>query len=582
MIACPRCHTLLQLPVGPARCPNCGAIVQPPAPSPQPVAAAPSPVAHGGPMPAPPAAAPPPAASAPKLVLRGVGGNVVEFALQGNAVIGRSTGASVQLADREVSRRHTSIEPENGAHVVKDLGSSNGTFLNGRRLYAPAPLKDGDEVMVGTTRLVFRTGEKKETNVFRSADEKAPVVAAVESERAFQVADDIKDIVQLRRDYERLRIAHEFQRYVRIERDLHALLAKILEIAFELIPAECGVILLRDERTNELVVEAVRQKRADGAKVLISETLLSHVASKKQGVLTSDALDDARFNSSHSIIGLGVRSCMAVPLLSGDEVRGVMFLDSRERIGAFTTKDLEVLSAIASQATIALENSELVRKIEVSAAKRSFLERFLSPQLASQVETGKIELTKGGTLQELTVLFSDIRGFTTMSEHSAPQETVSMLNEYFELMADCVFAYDGIVDKFIGDAVMALFGAPVKGPDDAERAIRCAMLMQQKTKEFNQMRLAAGRPAIQVGIGLHTGEAVVGVIGSTKRLEYTAVGDTVNVASRLCGAADGDSIVLSDFCLSRSGIQNFPVEALPPMTVKGRTAPLKTFVIRTA
>jgi adenylate cyclase len=523
----------------------------------------------------------PSAAGTPaRLILRGPAGSVVEFPLgQPQTVIGRSTGANVQLADREASRRHTGVDLENGEYVLKDLGSSNGTFLNGRRLYGPIKLKDGDEVMVGTSRLVFKAPGSSVGPVMRSAEEQSPIVAAVETERVFMPESEVKDLVQLRRDYERLRIAHDFQRFVRIERDLHALLAKILEIAFDLIPAENGVILLRDARTNELVVEAVRQRKPDASKVLISETLLSIVASRKQGALTSDALDDERFNSSHSIIGLGVRSCMAVPLLSGKEVRGVMFLDSRERIGAFTTKDLDVLSAIAQQATIALENSELARKIEESAQKRAFLERFLSPQLASRVEKGQIELTKGGTLQELTVLFSDIRGFTTMSEHSAPQDTVGMLNEYFELMADCVFAYDGIVDKFIGDAVMALFGAPIRGPDDAERGVRCAMLMMQKTREFNENRLKQGRPPISVGIGLHTGEAVVGVIGSTKRLEYTAVGDTVNVASRLCSAAGANEIVLSDKCLNAAGAAHFPAEALPPLVVKGRQAPLTTYRI---
>jgi len=514
-------------------------------------------------------------------LVRGAGGNVVEFPLAGPAIIGRSSAAGVQLADREVSRRHTAVEPEGAGFVVRDLGSSNGTFLNGRRLYTPAPLHDGDEVMVGSTRLVFRTGEVQAGPVVRSAQSRAaPVLASVgaagEVDRVFAPADRVRDVDQLRRDYERLRIAHEFHRTIKVERDLHGVLGKILELAFQMIPAENGVILMRDERTNELVVEAVRQKQPDGAKVLISETLLAHVANQREGVLTSDALGDERFASSESIVGLGVRSAMAVPLLSGDEVRGVMFLDSRERIDAFRPKDLEVLGAIAAQATVALENAELARRIEDSARKSAFLERFLSPQLAARVEKGAIELTKGGTLTELTVLFSDIRGFTSMSEHAAPQETVGMLNEYFELMADCVFALDGIVDKFIGDAVMALFGAPVRGDDDAQRAMRCAMLMQQKTAEFNRSRTALGRQPIGVGIGLHTGEAVVGVIGSSKRLEYTAIGDTVNVASRLCSAAGPGEIVLSDATLARAGA-GFPVKEMPPLTVKGRQQTLTTF-----
>jgi adenylate cyclase len=527
-----------------------------------------------------PVAAEPITGSQARLILRNAQGDTVEIPLEGSVVIGRSTGVQVQVADREVSRRHTAIDFENGVFVLKDLGSANGTFLNGRRLYNPTQLNDSDEVMVGTTRLVFRTGERRPQVLRTTEDRSSPVLASVESERVFGSADDINDVTVLKRDYERLRIAHEFQRFVRIERDLHSLLTKILDVAFDLIPAENGVILLRDERTNELIVEAVKQRKRDNAKVLISETLLAHVASSRQGVLTSDALGDERFNASHSIVGLGVRSCMAVPLLSGEDVHGVMFIDSRERIGAFTPKDLDVLSAIASQATIAIENSALIAKIEESAQKRAFLERFLSPQLAAEVERGTIELTKSGTLREMTVLFSDIRGFTTMSERSPPQETVNMLNEYFELMADCVFASGGIVDKFIGDAVMALFGALIRGPDDAGQAVRCGVRMLQKTQEFNEARKKLGRPPIAVGIGIHTGEAVVGVMGSTKRLEFTAVGDTVNVASRLCSAAGSSEIVLSDVSLARAGAHHFAAEPLPPLQVKGRTALLNVFRIR--
>lgn len=557
MLTCPSCETLLLELDGPPRCPHCDTLLKnnTSAPSQTPD-------------------------MLPRLVLRGLGENVVEYPLsEARVVIGRSTSATIQLSDREVSRRHTEVNASADEHILVDLGSSNGTFHNGRRLYGPVRLADGDEVLVGTTRLVYRAGERQHY-VVRTSEDAPPVLAEVDAERVFLPIDEVTDVEALRRDYERLRIAHEFQKFIRIERDLPTLLKKILDIAFELIPAQNGVILLRDERTNELAVEAVRQQKADAAKILISETLLKQVARKRQGILTSDALQDERFNSSQSIVGLGVRSCMAVPLVSGSDLRGVMFLDSRERIGAFRTKDLDVLSAIASQAVIALENMKLTRTIEESAAKRAFLERFLSPQLTKEVENGRIELTKGGTLTELTVLFSDIRGFTTMSEHSPPQRTVGMLNEYFELMADCVFAYDGIVDKFIGDSVMALFGAPIKADDDAERAVRCAMLMQQKAKEFNEMRAARGQPPLAVGIGLHTGEAVVGVIGSTKRLEYTAIGDTVNVASRLCSAAEPDSIVLSDQCLVKAGPHLFPAEAMPPLHVKGRGAALKTHVIR--
>src|SRR5256885_16473228 len=152
-----------------------------------------------------------------------------------------------------------------------------------------------------------------------------------------------------------------------------------------------------------------------------------------------------------------------------------MFLDSRGRIAAFPTKDLEVLSAIAAQASVALENSEYARALEHEATQRAQLARFLSPALVEQAAHGKIELSKGGALTELTMLFSDIRGFTSISEKLPAQEVVKMLNDYFELMVDILFEHHGILDKFIGDALMGLWGAPLKRPDDATQAVRAAV-----------------------------------------------------------------------------------------------------------
>src|SRR5205807_2472032 len=296
-----------------------------------------------------------------------------------------------------------------------------------------------------------------------SAKELAGVVARTSAKATFVPVEQIHDTNQLKRDYERLRVGHEFSQYVRLERDLNELLARILQIAFDLIPADNGVILLRDQQSHELVIQAMRQRKPGQGKVLVSETLLTQVQATKEGVLTSDAIADDRFQSAHSIIALGVRSAMAVPLLSssGDEVKGIMFLDSRERIAAFTT----------------------------------------------------------------------------ISEKLPAQEVVKMLNDYFELMVDILFEHNGILDKFIGDAIMGLWGAPVKRPDDATQAVRAAVKMQARLKEWNEDRVASGKVPIQIGIGLHTGHVVVGNMGSNKALSYTAIGDGVNLASRLCGVA---------------------------------------------
>jgi adenylate cyclase len=405
------------------------------------------------------------------------------------------------------------------------------------------------------------------------------VVARTSAKATFVPVEQIQDVNQLRRDYERLRVGHEFSTYIRLERNLTELLARILEVAFDLIPCENGVILLRDPHSQELVIQAMRQKKPGEGKVLVSDTLLAQVQLTKEGVLTSDAIADKRFQASHSIIALGVRSAMAVPLLSssGDEVKGIMFLDSRERIAAFTTKDLEVLSAIAAQASVALENSEYARALEHEATQRAQLARFLSPALVEQAAHGNIELSKGGALTELTMLFSDIRGFTSIAEKLPAQEVVSMLNDYFELMVDILFEHNGILDKFIGDAIMGLWGAPVSRPDDATNAVRAAVRMQKRVAEWNEERTAQGKVPMRIGIGLHTGHVVVGNMGSSKALSYTAIGDGVNLASRLCGVAREDMVVISEDCARRAGKEKFVLEPLPPAKVKNREAPVEIY-----
>jgi adenylate cyclase len=152
-----------------------------------------------------------------------------------------------------------------------------------------------------------------------------------------------------------------------------------------------------------------------------------------------------------------------------------------------------------------------------------------------------------------------------------------MLNDYFELMVDVVFEHGGILDKFIGDAIMALWGAPVRRSDDATRAVQAAVEMQKKIVEFNADRIAQGKPPLKAGIGVHTGTVVVGNMGSSKALSYTAIGDGVNLASRLCGLAREDQVVISEECASKAGKEKFVLEALPPAKVKNREQPVQIY-----
>jgi adenylate cyclase len=181
------------------------------------------------------------------------------------------------------------------------------------------------------------------------------------------------------------------------------------------------------------------------------------------------------------------------------------------------------------------------------------------------------EITLGGATLHATVLFSDIRDFTTVSERIGARATVGMLNEYFAQMVDAIAEHQGILDKFIGDAVMALFGVPWPGEADADRAVRAAIAMLERLDGLNQLRRARGEAGLAIGIGLSSGELVAGNVGSPRRMEYTAIGDTVNLAARLESATKdyGVSLLVSD-ATRRALTGTYPLRELDRLRVKGK------------
>lgn len=538
----------------------------------------------------PASAAQPPAPAphrGPCLTGRFADGSPGEFPLGDRTTLGRHPSNSLRLVDREVSKEHAVIERVGADFILKDLGSSNGTFVNGRRIQE-LKLRDGDTITVGTSKLVFHSGEA--APVVPAAAPGVTVVANTVSVPAvlaqmdqvpndFRPVEQISDAEVLRRDYEKLRIAYEFHRHVSLEGSQGDLFDQILKVSFELLSADHGVILTLGA-DNTFVPVAVRHRDPRGPRVnvLLSETMLRRVVETRKAVLTADAIIDERFSAAESIVAQGIRSAMAVPLLVKGDIRAVLFLDSRRHIAAFSEKDLTILSGIAAQAGIALENAALAEQIRAEAVTRAELSRFLSRAVADAVIKGKTDDLRQSRLAEVTCLFADIRGFTTLAENESPQEVVSMLNAFFSAMADVVFRHEGNLDKFIGDCVMAVWGPPVPHSDDAARALRAALEMQQAVAGLNQQRKAEGRGPIEMGIGINTGQAVVGYMGSAERHEFTAIGDTVNTASRLCGMARAGEILATEVTVRNAG-RGFQVEALPVMQVKGKERGVQTFRI---
>lgn len=204
------------------------------------------------------------------------------------------------------------------------------------------------------------------------------------------------------------------------------------------------------------------------------------------------------------------------------------------------------------------------------------LGRYVSRQVASHILAGGKDVWLAGSRREVAVLMSDIRGFTPLSEKMEPEALVSLLNRYFKVMIDIVFRHDGMLDKFVGDEIMVVFGAPLDQPDAAARAIRCAGEMQEAMTDFNASQRAAGGPELGVGIAVHSGPVVAGNVGSETRMDYTVMGDTVNLTQRMQARAAAGKVLVSEAAKKRAG-EGFSYSELEPFQVKGRQEPVKAF-----
>ncbi|MSP17020.1 MAG: FHA domain-containing protein [Myxococcales bacterium] len=503
-----------------------------------------------------------------------------EFELSAFNTIGRHPDNTIQILDRIISKEHAQIQRmPDGRFLLRDLGSLNGTYVGGDRV-GERLLTDGDEISMGGTRLAF-VGADRPEQIGRVTI--APGIAesyiqqriAANDTRDFLPEREITDVAHLRRDYEKLRLGLELARSIGTELDLDKLLPKIIDKSLQLLGADRGVILMRDTH-GEYVPRYMKQKDGRDDSIVLSRTVIGEVISQRAAVLSSDASMDERFSGAHSIIMQGIRSTMTVPLLVGEELLGLMHLDSQIATNAFTEKDLQVFTGIAAQAAVAIENARLAKKIEVEAHTRAQFQRLIPPKVVEQVMSGELTIERGGRLHEITMLFADIRGFTGMSEKSDPQEIVRMLNQYFEVMVDILFKHDGTLDKFVGDEIIGLFGAPIDLVDAPRKAVACAIEMQRALREFNRSRITAGLEPIQIGIGINSGIVVTGAIGSSKALQYTAIGDAMNVASRLCSVAKAGDIIVSSATLAATG-DEFDARALPPVALKGKSDLLQVF-----
>jgi adenylate cyclase len=354
------------------------------------------------------------------------------------------------------------------------------------------------------------------------------------------------------------------------------ILEHVMEIAFEVLPVDRGFILLRDEKSGELECELVRANDQvefrPQSEVPISKTMLEQVIRHRVALMTYDALSDQRLAGTESVRIHQIRAAMCAPLWSGEKIIGVMQLDTPHHTGSFTEPDVDLLATLANYCAVAIERNRHAREAELQRGIRSRLERYHSPAVIEQAlhqDPAADEGIRSLKKAEVTVLFADIVGFTAFAEKARPETMAELMEGYFTHAVEAIFDEGGTLDKFIGDCVMAFFGAPMPQPDHALRAVRAAVRIREALDDWNAERRSRGLPEIAVRIGINSGPVVVGDIGSNRRVDYTVLGNTVNVASRIEeGVARPGDIVVGDDTHRQLGGE-IPTQPLGEVQLKG-------------
>ena len=527
-----------------------------------------------------------------RLVRVGGGPGQQEIELGDLTTVGRQPTNTLQIVDRLVSKEHAVISrrPNTTTYVLRDLDSRNGTYCNDVLVESAHVLREGELVRIGSTSWRYAAPPEAESipdppSPAQEEEPPASVHATMQLDllRDFAPVELVADERTLRMDYEKLRLSYTLSGDLHGPHDIDYILARILQRIFEWLPVDRGVIMLMDETrrgedVDKLVNMAVNIRPGVGWEdnqkdVRIPSSILRQAVGKREAVLSTDARMDARFGHAHSVVLQGIRSSMTVPLVANERVIGVLHVDSLISGGLFTEKDLSVLGAVVRQAAISVDNVLMQQTIKQETAARESLSRMMSPNLVDQILAGDLAVEKGGTLRKATVLFADVRGFTNLTERTPPKEMVAMMNEYFERITTVIFAHNGTLDKYIGDAVMALWGAPLTHDNDESEAVQAAIGMQKSVDEFNRRRLSEGKAAIGVGIGIATGQLIAGYMGSSQTLSYTVLGRSVNLSARLCGMAEPGEVLLAPttFEFVRDRVL---AEEMAPIALKGISEPV--------
>jgi adenylate cyclase len=379
--------------------------------------------------------------------------------------------------------------------------------------------------------------------------------------------------------------------------DVDLLLGRIMDTSKEVMQAEASSLLLLDTQINKLrfhVARGTASGSLQSVTVDLGQGIAGWVAQSGESLLIPDAYQDARFDPSYDQhTGFRTRSILTVPLKVKEQVTGVVQVINKIGQASFDERDLTLFQSFASQASVALDNARLYEHTKAMAEdlrqaleqeRRLTIEKqkmgaYIPKHVVDEISrTREQKLALGGKTVRLTILFADVQGFTRLAETMEPQHVVSFLNVYMTAMTNIIEDEGGVIDKFIGDGIMAIFAHQEDMDNHALRAVRAGVRMQQCISTLRRT-WEASRPELvelSIRIGINTGEVVAGNIGSETRMDYTVVGDNVNVASRIESICRAGEVCVSD-ATYRDIHPDIPAKKLEPILVKNRVQPVQIY-----
>jgi adenylate cyclase len=487
---------------------------------------------------------------------------------EGETILGRAPEPKGVVIDHErVSRTHAVVRPSGAAWTITDLGAANGTFVNGARLARDHPhtLADGDIVRLAGVEVTCRL----------VAPPAPPIVFEQEDVRGATSVlslDDVRAIIGGGGAW----IADLFSEAAEgllSSPSLDAMLGTVLALVFKHLPAERGSVCLYEKDGGVLVHRASRTAKGVAEEPLrLSQTIVDRAVRDRQAFLYQRGLGANQ--ESMSIVALEIRSAMCAPLVSGEKVVGLLYADTKNLLKPFDDQHLKVFSTLAKLSAVAVEEARLRDAIVREQAIRESLARY-----SGKAVVDRIMASTGGQMivdeAEVSVVFADLVGFTSLAENLSPSEVTRVLNGVFDHLTRAVFECEGTLDKFIGDEVMAFFGAPLPQPDHAVRAVRAAMRLQEKLREYNAAH--PDQKPLEMRIGINSGSVIVGDIGSLERKDYTVIGDTVNTAKRIEAFATGRGEIVIGPSTYEAVKACFRCEPLAPIELKGKRGALQAY-----